>query len=285
MESKSNMNIRIVIYGVVAFLALCLLMGSCTVIDTGNVGVVTTMGQISKEERQAGITLKLPLVTSIDEYNVREAALDLKNLTPKAKDNLSLKDLDVSIFYEVEPTKAADLVVEYQGQSIYDDENGVYMPGQGIIYRLSREAIYDTVSTLDSLTIHQKRVQLVSEINRRLVKKLDTTAPGTFRVTNIVIRAITTDPSIESSIRAAVQAQKQLEQMEVQTHIAEKEAQIKITEARGIAEANRIINSTLTREYLQHESNEAMMEFAKGNKTSTVVIPSNMSSAPLMIGK
>ena len=55
------------------------------------------------------------------------------------------------------------------------------------------------------------------------------------KVTRVVIRAVSTDPSIEESIRTAVSNQKKLEAMEVQTRIAEKEAQIKVTEARGIA--------------------------------------------------
>lgn len=64
--------------------------------------------------------------------------------------------------------------------------------------------------------------------------------------------------------------------------IAEAEAQVEIKKAEGIAKANQIINQSLTREYLQHEANLALMKFAEKGGTSTVVIPANMNSAPLI---
>ena len=91
-----------------------------------------------------------------------------------------------------------------------------------------------------------------------------------------------TDPSIEESIRAAVANQKKLEAMAVQTEIANKEADIRVTEARGIAEANRIISGSLTREYLQHEENQALLRFAEKGNTYTVIVPSGMSVATLI---
>lgn len=50
--------------------------------------------------------------------------------------------------------------------------------------------------------------------------------------------------------------------------------------AEGIAKANQIINQSLTREYLQHESNLALQKFAEKGGTSTGVIPANMQTAP-----
>jgi hypothetical protein len=111
---------------------------------------------------------------------------------------------------------------------------------------------------------------------------LDKTDPGVFRITRVVVRAVITDPSIEESIRNAVANQKRLEAMEVQTQIAQKEAEIKVTEARGIAESNRIIAGSLTREYLQHEANQALLKFAESDNASTVILPAGMSVAPLI---
>jgi hypothetical protein len=112
--------------------------------------------------------------------------------------------------------------------------------------------------------------------------ELDKTDPGVFKITRVVVRAVITDPSIEESIRNAVANQKRLEAMEVQTQIAQKEAEIKVTEARGIAESNRIIAGSLTREYLQHEANQALLKFAEGDNASTVILPSGMNVTPLI---
>jgi hypothetical protein len=74
--------------------------------------------------------------------------------------------------------------------------------------------------------------------------------------------------------------QKKLEAMQVQTEIAKREAEIKVTEARGIAESNKIISGSLTREYLQHEANLALQKFAEKGNANTVIVPSGMTVTP-----
>ena len=210
---------KIMKWVVIPIVLLIALMGCFSIISTGNVGVKKTMGQTSLEESTAGLVPKLPFVTSVDEYNVRETVIDFMDLKPKAGDNLSLQDLDVSVFYQVNPSKVADLHVEFLGQTRYDEEEGVYLPGYGVVMRQSREAIYDTVSTIDSLTIHQKRDELTNAIKIRLQRSLDQMSPGAFIVTQVALRAVVTDPSIEESIQLAVKAQKDLERTEVELEI------------------------------------------------------------------
>ena len=264
-------------------IAACVIsLVSCSVgtIQTGNVGVKTTLGTVSPNEVTPGLYFILPLIQTVDQYTAKETSVDLENLTPKAKDNLSLKDLDVSVFYKVADDHIADLAIKYKGQSAYD--KGLYFPAHNLIASLARGAAYDQIAKLDSLVIHTKRDQIELGIKTALQSELDAADKGVFRITRIVVRSVVTDPSIEQSIRNAVSAQKQLEQIEIQNQIALKQAEIKVTEARGIAEANRVINSTLTREYLQHETNQVLAEFAKSGKSNTVVIPANMQTAPLI---
>lgn len=270
---------KLVTMGIGILFAATLALGSCTTIETGNVGVKSAFGQIDREEVQSGVAFKAPMITSINHYNVREIPLDLTNMTPKAKDNLSLKDMDVSVFYEVEPSHVADIVSDFKGQTPWDNENNVYMPGQGMVERYARSSVYDVVSSLESLTIHQRRDYLATEIKRKLQGELNRQSPGSFRVTNVVIKSITTDSSIENSIRNAVRAQKELEQMQVQTLIAKKRAEIAVTVATGEAEANRVLAASLTPELLRKQANDAMFAFAK-NGANTVVVPSG--STPLI---
>jgi regulator of protease activity HflC (stomatin/prohibitin superfamily) len=154
------------------------------------------------------------------------------------------------------------------------------------VSKLARNAIYEETSKLDSLTMHTRREELGAAISRGLQSELDRNDKGIISVTRVVIRQLTTDPAIEKAIQDAVAAQKQLETTRQRVAIAEAEAQVEIKKAEGIAKANQIINQSLTREYLQHEANLALMEFAKKGGNSTVVIPANMQTAPLInIGK
>lgn len=250
-------------------------------IQSGNVGVRTTLGVVSPSEIDAGIYLRIPVVSKVQEFSAKDVVIDISDLTPKAKDNLSLRDMDISIYYKANPAQISELLVKYASQS-RAHEDGYWMPAFELVWRVARNAAYEEVSKLDSLVIHTQREQLGAAIARKMQEELDRTDNQVFTVSRVVLRSVQTDPSIEQSIQQAVAAQKRLEAMQVQTEIAKKEAEIKITEAHGIAEANKIISGSLTREYLQHEANLALMKFADKGNASTIVVPSGMTVTPLI---
>jgi hypothetical protein len=192
---------------------------------------------------------------------------------------LSLQDLDVSV-YKVSETAVADLYVRYAGQHIYHER--LWYPAYNLVNALARNAAYEATAKHDSLVLHTKHDEVAADIHNILQGELDKANKGVFNVTRVVIRSLVTDTAIEQSIRNAVAAQKQLEQADINIKIANKNAEAEIAKAQGIAKANSIINHTLTREYLQHETNTVLAKFAEKGGTTTVVIPANMSAAPLI---
>jgi len=275
-------GVRVGIVLVVVLAVVLALIGVFGTISTGNVGVRTTLGVINKESVTPGVYVKWPLVSIVEEFSAKEISVDLNDLKPKAKDNLSLREMDVTVYYRAEADKIAGLQTKYANQSIRAPEGHYYLPAHDLVFRVARNRIYEEVAKVDSLVMHTRREELASEIQKNMQTELDRTDPGVFKITRVVVRAVVTDPSIEESIRAAVANQKKLEAMAVQTEIAKKEADIRVTEARGIAESNRIISGSLTREYLQHEANQALLRFAERGNTNTVIVPSGMSVAPLI---
>ena len=262
-------------------LGLVLLFSCFGTIQTGNVGVKTTLGVISPDEVQPGVYIKLPIITKVQEFTGKDIAIDITDLTPKARDNLSLRDMDISVYYRANPKFIAELTAKYASQSEMH-ENGYFMPAYDLVMRIARNASYEEIAKLDSLVIHTQREQLAAAISRKIQAELNRNDKGVFTVSRVVIRSVQTDPSIEQSIQQAVANQKKLEAMQVQTQIAQKEAEIRVTEAKGIAEANQIIAGSLTREYLQHEANQALQTFAEKGNTNTVVVPAGMPVTPLI---
>ena len=254
---------------------------SAYTVETGNVAVERTLGKVDHEEKGQGLNFKAPFLTTSIEFSAKEIAIDINDLTPKAADNLSLKDLDVSVFYRVPQDRVSELMVKYAA-SAARGADGVYMPAYGLLFREARAAIYEQVSRIDSLQLHKQRDILQNAVLEELQGRLERTDPGDLLITRVVVRALNTDPSIEAAIRDAVEAEKRLEAKQVQVEIAKKDAEIEIERAKGIAEANNIINSSLTAEYLQHEVNLALQEFAD-NGGSVVVIPANMQGFDLIL--
>jgi len=255
-------------------------VNSWYVVDTGHVAVEKTMGNVDLNEVPAGLNWKLPFITTKYEFSAKEIVIDFNDLTPKARDNLRLKDLDISIYYRANPEKISELMIKYAASA--ERGSTAFYPAYGVVYREGRDVIYEEVTKIDSLDLHRNRDALRSGITESLQEKLDSKDPGVFFITRVAVRALNTDPTIEAAIQKAVQAQKQLEAKKIEVDIASKDAEIEVARAKGIAEANEIINSSLTPEYLQHELNEALKLFAE-NEGGIVVIPANTQGFSMML--
>lgn len=255
-------------------------MGGFGTIDTGNVGVHKRFGTVSMAEIEPGIYYA-PLA-DVQNFSAKEIAVELDDMRPKAADNLFIRQFDLTVYYRVEGGRIAETETKYAGMSEYLYEEGVYAPAYRLVQTLTRNAAYEEVAKLDSLTVHQRREEIAVGIRQKLQSELDASDPGTFAVTRVVVRTVVTDPSIEAAIQAAVNNQKKLEAMEIAVRIAEREAEVRLQEARGIAEANKAINNTLTPAYLQHEANKVLMTFAERGGNSTIVLPANMMTTPLL---
>jgi hypothetical protein len=59
-------------------------------------------------------------------------------------------------------------------------------------------------------------------------------------------------------------------------------AQIRVEEAKGIAEAQKLINATLTDQYLQHEAIEAQRGMANSPNHTQIYIPVGNNGIPLV---
>lgn len=73
-----------------------------------------------------------------------------------------------------------------------------------------------------------------------------------------------------------------IQQTEQLVNVEKQKAQIKVEEAKGIAEAQNIINATLSDKYLQHEAIQAQMEMAQSPNHSTIYIPVGNNGLPLV---
>jgi len=284
-ESSYEKRARIIrnrwIVGVGGFFALLTLFLSWYTVKSGNVAVERTLGRVDHTEVSPGLRIKMPYLTRAFEFSTKEIAVDFNDLQPKAGDNLTLEELDLTIYYRVVPASVSDLMVKYAGVEEENDD-GALMPGYGLVRRQARSAIYEQVSKIDSLELHKSRDILQGAVLDDLRARLDEADEDVFTVTRVVVRKLNTDASIEESIRLAVRAEKELEAKKIEVEIAKQDALIKVEESHGLAQANLIINKTLSAEYLQYMVNKALQKFAD-NGAGVLVIPANMQGFDLIL--
>jgi regulator of protease activity HflC (stomatin/prohibitin superfamily) len=218
---------------------------ACSQIDTGNVGVESSLGQFKTEELPPGVYFTA--FKNVIEVSAKESALAMNDLKPKSKDNLTMADFDFDLYYTIDPSKAADLLMKYKGDLSAPDKDGSSMVGVSLISRQAREAAYKMAAEFQASEMHTKRTELAAGIQKLMQLELDKDAgKGAFSITNIIVRNIVTDPALEAAIKAAGQMQFQVDAKRKEIALAEAEADRKRAEAKGEADAIKIKASAIS---------------------------------------
>lgn len=125
-------------------LTIAALLGACSQIDTGNVGVERTLGKVSGDALPPGVYFTL--FKTVDEFTAKEVSFVLENLTPKSRDNLTMQDVDIDVYFKTTPASIPGLFVKYQGdviqhRQVVKDGTADMLVAYGRVLREAREAV------------------------------------------------------------------------------------------------------------------------------------------------
>ncbi len=220
-------------------LIIILTLVSCgtKTIETGNIGVIKLFGEINEKVKEPG--LRFTWLADVYEVSLKETEIGLNDLKPKAKDNLFLDDLDVSVYYNTTKEQAPKIFVKYSNQykKVSDKKNGdKYFVGYYVIEQVTRSVIFDKISEHDSLTIHQQRNLIEAAIKTQLQEELDKNDPGAFKITRVIIKSVATDKSVEEAFRRRVTAEKDLETAQLQQEKAKIDMETNKIKAEGLSD-------------------------------------------------
>lgn len=219
--------------------AAALLLGGCTQIDTGNVGVESSFGQVKPDTLPPGIYFTA--FKRVLEVDAKEVPLQIADMKPQTSDKITLADMDVDVYVQIDPSKASQLVTKWPSDLTRVVNDGSAAVGLNYVIRQAREAVYSAVARHASATVHTEREQLAGEIVKLLQASLDAEAgKGLFFVRSANVRNLVTDPALEANIKAAAQAQFKLQEEKNKLENSRIEAERKRVEAQGEADAIRI---------------------------------------------
>lgn len=277
-KKRNNQNVRMK-WGALGTLVLggiLFLSSLIVVIDAGELGVVVVFGRVQNKALENGIHLVYPFA-NIVKYPVRLREFSLtQNNGVEARVNNGLNiTLDSTTLYSINPAMAGD-VYSQVASSIDTLEANILMP-------TIRTVIRNVCSSYSAEEIYGSKREIVSDAIRNEI--IDMVSNKGIIIDNFLIRSIQLPEQIDKAIQLKIAAQQEAEAMEFIKLKAEKEAEIKIIEAQGLAAAQRIINSTLSPNYIQHEAIEAYKELAASPNTTFVIMPTspNASGLPLIL--
>lgn len=233
-----------IILSIIALL-IAMSMSACTQIDTGNIGVESTLGQVKKETLPPGVYFTM--FKRVTEVSAKELRLQLDDMKPQTSDKITLQDLDVDIYVQIDPAHASDIMTRWNGDITTERGEDGSRIGINYVTRQAREAIYNAVSKRGSATVHTERVEIAAAVVKALQDDLDESAgKGWFFVRSANVRNLVTDPALEKAIMESANRQFQINAKQKEVELARAEAERQRVEAQGIADAIRIKASAVS---------------------------------------
>ena len=270
MKMKSFLNI-VVTVGVVLIILL-LFASPFVVIPSGWVGVKMTLGKVSDEELHPGLHFIVPVVQKVVKMSTRTRAYDLVGqnaIEALSKDGLTVR-IELTALYRIKPERASDIFVKYGLR--YEDS---------IIKPVIRSAVRDVIAELESAKVYTERSFIRQELEKVVSRKLE---KRFIILDEILLRDIKLPPKVVEAIEQKRRAYEEAERMKFLVEKEKLEAERKRIEARGIADANRIIAGSLTKEYLMWKFIENIQEYAKSQNNTIVVFPYDSKLIPIIVG-
>lgn len=252
-----------------AIVASMALATGCTRIETGEVGVrVGFDKQVQSGELLPG-SFNQVLIGDVLTFPIKDVNVTLENMTPVAKDNSTMKDLDAVVVYNINPQSVAELY-STKNKAFHADFRGDTYVMYNYIVQNARNAIYKSARKYEALDMADSRSDMEKFIQEEIQKNLaEEKLDGSITISQVLIRNVVPADSVVESANALVRSKNELKQKEVEVKTAEAESR------RMAALAN---NSGASIQFMQAQAMLNISEGIKNGQVQTIVVPSNFNA-------
>ena len=258
----------------IAVALLSVFATGCTRIETGEVGLRVGFDKQVKNDELLPGSFNQTLIGDVLTFPVKEVAVKVDDLSPQAKDNSTMKDFDLTVIYNINPSQIAE-IYNTKNKSFHAVHNGDTYLMYNYIFNATRNAVYKSARKYEALEMGDNRAAIEQEVKELITKTLaDEKLENTIQVTQVLVRQVVPADSVVQSANDLVRAKNELKQKEVEVKTAKMEAE------RMAALSNQGSQSIA---YMNAQAALNISEGIKNGKVQTIVVPSNMTG--LMINK
>jgi len=235
------------------------------VIPVGNIGVEYFQGKVSNRTLPAGIYAINPF-SDIVQFSTR--LRDIKEeISATSKEGLAL-NIDISIQYRIDPAKAGNVY-----QNIGTDEREIVISrfraiAREIVAGYPAEAVYST-----------KREEISLQLREKL--RLYITPLG-FVVDEALLRNVEIPETLQGAIQQRLKAEQENLQMQFVLAKEKQEAERKRIEAKGRADAQKILAESLTPAILQLRTIEANEKLSLAPNSKLVILGNGQNTSLIL---
>ncbi len=257
---------------ILVFLAIIFFSKSFVTVDRGENGVLWKRfdGGIVTDQPALGEGFHFIMPwNKVDIYNVRQQNMFIKDMEVLSSNGLEIK-LDVSILYQPKISKLGFLHKK-KGEN-YDQV--VIIPeirsaARSVVGRYTPEQLYSS-----KRDVIQK--EIFEEIKGKAEKQF-------VQINDVLVRDVTLPPTIKQAIERKLGQEQEFLEYEFRLQKAKKEAEKQRIEAKGKADANRILSASLTDKILRDKGIEATLKLAESPNTKIVIV-GGKDGLPLILG-
>lgn len=252
-----------------SILAVAVLATGCTRIETGEVGVrVGFDRQIQSGELLPG-SFNQTMIGDVLTFPVKDVNVTLNDMTPVAKDNSTMKDLDAVVVYNINPQQVSELY-STKNKSFHAEFRGDTYVMYNYVVQNARNAIYKAARKYEALDMADNRSEMENFIKEEIVRNLaEEKLDGSITISQVMIRNVLPSDTVVESANALVRSKNELKQKEVEVKTAEAESR------RMAALAN---NSGASIAFMQAQAMLNISEGIKNGQVQTIVVPSNFNA-------
>jgi regulator of protease activity HflC (stomatin/prohibitin superfamily) len=252
-----------------AVLGLAILATGCTRIETGEVGVRVGFDKQVKSGELLPGSFNQGLIGDVLTFPVKDVNVVLENMTPVAKDNSTMKDLDAVVVYNINSQNVAELY-STKNKSFHAEFKGDTYVMYNYVVQNARNAIYKAARKYEALDMADNRTDMENFIKDEIIRNLaEEKLDGSIMISQVMIRNVVPSDTVVESANALVRSKNELKQKEVEVKTAEAEAR------RMAALAN---NSSSSIQFMQAQAMLNISEGIKTGKVQTIVVPANFNA-------
>lgn len=253
-----------IIFPIVGLVLLVAISGcGLRAVEDGQAGVKADFGKISDQPLDTGWHFYIPAVSWIEVWNVKTREMKETARVPSSEGLIST--LEVSVLYNVPKDKAV-LLRKTIGRNFEET----------VVEPYFRESIRNVASgyKVSALYSDEGRSQIGKQILQFLRDKLE---PRGIIVQDVLLRDVRLPEVFSESIQQKLKTEQESLQKQFELSKAEKDAEIAVAKARGIAESNKIIAGSISENYLRY----LWIDGLKTNDKQIVYIPTE-ANLPIM---
>ncbi len=262
---------KMIKHALIALLVLVVLFGSFGIVNAGERGVKTRLGNVVGTI-DPGLYLKLPFFEKVKIMNVQTQAVLYEREEPLMSASKDLQDVQIAtvVNYHLDPLLVKDIFVQYRDQENYEAQ---------VVRPAVRDIVKATASQYTAEELVTKRAEFTSEVlvklNERLASKFSV-------VEQVNITNFQFSESFSKAIEMKVTAEQEALASKNKLEQTKYEAEQRIAQARGEAEAIKIqsqaINSQGGEDYVNLKAIEKWngqlpMQFVPGSAIPFINLP------------